>query len=332
MAATAGRVVWDTVGERFWETGVNQGMLYPDIDQTHEGGFTNGVAWSGLTSVSESPSGADANEQYADNIKYLNLRSAEDFGFTIEAFYYPDEFGECDGTKSLADGGIILRQQTRKTFGFSFVSKIGNDTVGDDYGEKLHLYYNATVNPSESQYQTVNDSPEPNTFSWEATTTPQNVGTINGVKYRPTACLVIDISKFEGGWENTAIVALTDILYGKNASGGQSATIPRLPSIADVISILVPTVTIPEIRMNKHGANIAVAGTTTLTLDILDPSNAEVSWSVGSTSVATISEAADGKSCTVTGAGAGNTIVTASITVDGATYTDTCTVVVTSAT
>lgn len=331
MAATAGRVTWDIVGERFWETGVSQGMLYPTIDTAHDGGFTDGVSWSGLTSVSESPSGADANEQYADNIKYLNLRSAEDFGFTIEAFYYPEEFGECDGTKALANGGIVMRQQTRKTFGFSFVSKIGNDTVGDDYGEKLHLYYNATVNPSESQYQTVNDSPEPNTFSWEATTTPQVVGTINGTKYRPTACLVINISKFEGGWENTQIKALTDILYGTNATAGQSATIPRLPSIADVIAILVPTQTIPEVRMNKHGLQLTAGDTATLALDILDPSTATPTWTSGTAATATVEAAADGKSATVTAVDAGSSIITVSITEDGVTYNDTCTVVVTAA-
>jgi hypothetical protein len=332
MAATAGRVSWDTVGERFWETGVEKGMLYPTIDTAHTGGFTNGVAWSGLTSVSESPSGADANEQYADNIKYLNLRSAEDFGFTIEAFYYPDEFAECDGTKVIGNGGIILRQQTRGMFGFAYVSRIGNDTEGDDYGNKLHLYYNATVNPSESQYQTVNDSPEPNTFSWEATTTPQEVGDItiggNTVHYRPTACLVIDVSRFTGGWDNQRVKALTDILWGKDAVNGESATIPRLPSIADVIAILMDTTADAEILLYRHSDTMTTATEgKTIAVQRKFPANAEVAWTSSNTSVATI----DSSTGVISPLTAGSTIITATITVDSVPYSDTCTVVVTSA-
>lgn len=333
MAATAGRVSWDTVGERFWETGVEKGMLYPTIDTAHTGGFTNGVAWSGLTSVSESPSGADANEQYADNIKYLNLRSAEDFGFTIEAFYYPDEFAECDGTKVIGNGGIILRQQTRGMFGFAYVSRIGNDTEGDDYGNKLHLYYNATVNPSESQYQTVNDSPEPNTFSWEATTTPQEVGDItiggNTVHYRPTACLVIDVSRFTGGWDNPRVKALTDILWGTDAVQGVStATIPRLPSIADVIAILMDTTADAEILLYRHSDTMTTATEgKTIAVQRKFPANAEVAWTSSNTSVATI----DSSTGVISPLTAGSTIITATITVDSVPYSDTCTVVVTSA-
>ena len=333
MAATAGRVTWDTVGERLWETGVEKGMLYPTIDTVHAGGFTNGVSWSGLTSVSESPSGADANEQYADNIKYLNLRSAEDFGFTIEAFYYPDEFAECDGTKTLADGGIILRQQTRAMFGFAYVSRVGNDTDGDDYGNKLHLYYNATVNPSESQYQTVNDSPEPNTFSWEATTTPQEVGDItiggNTTHYRPTACLVIDITKFNGGWDNARIKALTDILWGKNASGSDPATIPRLPSIADVLALLLDTTSDAEILLYRHSDTMTVGDTKTLGIQRKYPSDASVSWSSSNTTAATV----DSSTGVITASAAGSTIITATITVGTGSvpYSDTCTIVVNAA-
>lgn len=332
MAATAGRVKWDTVGERFWETGVEKGMLYPTIDQTHTGGFTNGVSWSGLTSVSESPSGADANEQYADNIKYLNLRSAEDFGFTIEAFYYPDEFAECDGTKTLANGGIIMRQQTRSMFGFAYVSRIGNDTDGDDYGNKLHLYYNATVNPSEAQYQTVNDSPEPNSFSWEATTTPQEVGdiTINGVTthYRPTACLVINISRFVGGWDNARIKALTDILWGVDASSGVEATIPRLPSIADVIALIMDTTSDAEILLYRHSDTMTVGDTKTLAVQRKFPADAVVSWTSSDTDVATV----DSSTGVITASAAGSTTITATITVSDVDYTDTCTVIVSAAT
>ena len=328
MAAVAGRAKWDEIGERFWETGVEKGMLYPTIDQSHTGGFTNGVAWSGLTSVTESPSGADANEKYADNIKYLNLRAAEDFGFTIEAFYYPEEFSECDGTKLLANGGLIMRQQTRSMFGFGYVTRIGNDTIGDSYGDKLHLYWNATVNPSASQYQTVNDSPEPNTFSWEATTTPQAVGTIGGVAYRPTACIVIDVSKFTNGWNNTKIKQLTDILWGIDADAGNNidATIPRLPSVLEVISIIAPTTEAPEILLANHTVTVAAGSTVTIPVISKIPADKSITWTSSSTTYATVSNG------TVTGVAAGSATITASITVDSVDYTDTCTVIVTSAT
>lgn len=156
------KLEWDKTGERLYETGIDHGVLYPYAT----GAPGAGVAWNGLTSVTESPSGAESNPQYADNIKYLNLRSAEEFGGTIEAFTYPEEWAECDGSKSPSKG-VFFGQQSRKMFGLSYRTKLGNDTDGDDYGYILHLVYGATASPSERQYQTINDSPEPVTFSWE---------------------------------------------------------------------------------------------------------------------------------------------------------------------
>ena len=218
-------------------------------------------------------------------------------------------------------------------FGFAYVSRIGNDTEGDDYGNKLHLYYNATVNPSESQYQTVNDSPEPNTFSWEATTTPQEVGDItiggNTVHYRPTACLVIDVSRFTGGWDNPRVKALTDILWGTDAVQGVStATIPRLPSIADVIAILMDTTADAEILLYRHSDTMTTATEgKTIAVQRKFPANAEVAWTSSNTSVATINSSTG----VISPLTAGSTIITATITVDSVPYSDTCTVVVTSA-
>lgn len=156
------KLEWDKTGERLYETGIDHGVLYPYAT----GAPGAGVAWNGLTSVTESPSGAESNPQYADNIKYLNLRSAEEFGGTIEAFTYPEEWAECDGSKSPSKG-VFFGQQSRKMFGLSYRTKLGNDTDGDGYGYILHLVYGATASPSERQYQTINDSPEPVTFSWE---------------------------------------------------------------------------------------------------------------------------------------------------------------------
>lgn len=156
------KLEWDKTGERLYETGIDHGVLYPYAT----GAPGAGVAWNGLTSVTESPSGAESNPQYADNIKYLNLRSAEEFGGTIEAFTYPEEWAECDGSKSPSKG-VYFGQQSRKMFGLSYRTKLGNDTDGDDHGYILHLVYGATASPSERQYQTINDSPEPVTFSWE---------------------------------------------------------------------------------------------------------------------------------------------------------------------
>lgn len=194
-------LTWDESGKKFYETGVDRGVLYPR-DTT--GNYEKGVAWSGLTTVSESPSGAEANALYADNQKYLSLISAEEFGGTIEAYMYPDEFTECDGSKEIAPG-VFATQQARKHFGFSYRTLIGNDSEGTDKGYKIHLVYDATASPSEKSNSTVNDSPEALTLSWEFTTTPVSC---SGMK--PTAHVVIDSTKADP----TALAALEKILYG----------------------------------------------------------------------------------------------------------------------
>ena len=215
------KIVWDKTGERFYETGVKNGVLY-----VQEGGqYKNGVAWNGLTAVTESPSGAEATPLYADDIKYLNLLSTEEFGATIEAYTYPDEFAACDGSAALADG-VMIGQQARKTFGLCYRTTIGNDTNGNDYGYKLHIIYGALAAPSEKAYATINDSPEAITFSWEVTTTPVNV---TGAK--PTASITIDSTKAD----STKLAALEDILYGKDGEPGNE---PRLP-LPDEIKTLM---------------------------------------------------------------------------------------------
>lgn len=203
-------LTWDETGKRLYETGVRKGVLYV---QDNNGTYPKGVAWNGLTAVTESPSGAESNPLYADDIKYLDLRSAEEFGATIEAYTYPDEFAECDGTAELAEG-VMIGQQARKSFGLSYRTVLGNDIVNDAYGYKLHLIYGATASPSEKGYQTVNDSPEAISFSWELTTTPVNV---TGMK--PTAIITIDSTKADP----TKLKALEAILYG---SGETEARLP----------------------------------------------------------------------------------------------------------
>lgn len=222
----AGRLKWDQTGERLYETGVKQGVLYIPTD----GVYSKGVAWNGLTAVTESPSGAEVTALYADDGKYLNLMSAEEFGATIEAYTYPDEFAACDGSKELVDG-VTIGQQARSTFGLCYKTTVGNDTEGNDHGYKLHIIYGALASPSEKAYSTINDSPEAITFSWEITTTPVNV---TGAK--PTASLVIDSTKADP----TKLTALEDILYGKDASSSPSsqAVEPRLP-LPDEIKTLM---------------------------------------------------------------------------------------------
>lgn len=211
------KIVWDKTGERYYETGVKNGVLYLQTN----GVYNNGVAWNGLTAVTESPSGAEATALYADDMKYLNLYSAEEFGATIEAYTYPDEFGECDGSKELVEG-VTIGQQTRKAFGLCYRTVIGNDTDGEAHGYKLHIIYGAMASPSEKAYATINDSPEAITFSWEVTTTPVNV---TGAK--PTASVVIDSTKADP----TKLAALETILYGKDPTtqGGEDGVAPRLP-------------------------------------------------------------------------------------------------------
>lgn len=217
------RLEWDKTGEHLYETGVDHGVLYFP-DQT--GAYKNGVAWNGLISVSESPSGAEATGQYADNIKYLNLISAEEFGATIEAYTYPEEFEACNGNKELVDSiGVYVGQQSRSVFGFCYRTMIGNDTDGQDHGYKLHLVYGCQVSPSEKAYQTINDSPEALTFSWELSTTPVNV---TGKK--PTALLVIDSTKIN----STKLAKIEAKLYGDETSA--DAVLPTPDEIAEILN------------------------------------------------------------------------------------------------
>ena len=216
------KLVWDNAGERYYETGIDHGVLYP---RDNAGAYTGGVAWNGLTSVSESPSGAEPTDLWADNIKYLSIRSAEDFGATVEAYTYPDEFAVLDGSAELTDG-VIIGQQTRGTFGLCYRTRKGNDVKFEEYGYKLHLIYGCSVSPSEKSYQTINDSPEAITFSWEMTTTPVNV-----TGFKPTATLILDSNKLG----KAKMDAIQDVLYGTN---GDNATDPRLPLPDEVLSIL----------------------------------------------------------------------------------------------
>lgn len=216
------KLVWDKTGDRLYETGVDRGVLYVQSNGT----YPNGVAWNGLTAVTESPSGAEATPLYADNIKYLNLMSAEEFGCTIEAYTYPEEFAECDGSAELATG-VTIGQQARKTFGLSYRTKIGNDATGDKFGYKLHLIYGGLASPSEKAYATINDSPEAITFSWEVSTTPVSVD-----GHSPTASITIDSTKVEP----TKLKALEEILYGKDGEGA-SGTEPRLPLPSEIATL-----------------------------------------------------------------------------------------------
>lgn len=214
------RLVWDQTGERQYETGVKNGVLYIPT----EGVYNKGVAWNGLTAFTESPSGAEATPLYADDTKYLTLMSTEEYGCTIEAYTYPDEFAQCDGSAEIAKG-VSIGQQSRKTFGLSVKTTLGNDTEGNDFGYKLHIVYGALASPSEKGYATINDSPEAITFSWEVTTTPVSVE-----GFKPTASITIDSTKAD----KTKLKALEDILYGS------TETEPRLP-LPDEIAELMKT-------------------------------------------------------------------------------------------
>jgi hypothetical protein len=266
------QLTWDQVSERYYETGVDHGVLYLPDDM---GVYNQGVAWNGLVTVTESPSGAAASPQYADNIKYLNLVSAEDFGATVEAFTYPEEFGECDGTAS-PSMGLSLGQQGRKSFGLSYRTKVGNDTLGQDYGYKIHLIYGALAAPSEKAYATINDSPAALTFSWALTTSPVDVP-----GFKPTALITIDSTKVGGA----ALAQLEQVLYG---SAGVD---PRLPSPAEVLaffegSVSTVTPTAPTFNSGTHVITIpsvtgvqykidgkVVSGTKTITTDTVVTAN-----------------------------------------------------------
>lgn len=213
------KLVWDQFGKRLYETGVDHGVLYP----IQTGGvYSKGVAWNGLTAVTESPSGADVNDIYADNMKYLGLVGAEKFGATVEAYTYPDEFAECDGSVELVKGAII-GQQNRKVFGMVYRTVIGNDVDGNEHGYKLHLIYGATAAPSEKAYNTINEDPEAITFSWELSTTPVNV-----TGHKPTASLTIDSTKADP----TKLAELEKILFG------DTETEPRLPLPDEIAQLL----------------------------------------------------------------------------------------------
>lgn len=216
------KLTWDDAGKRFYETGVKQGVLYP----VQEGGlYSKGVAWNGLTAVTESPSGAEATKLYADDTNYLSLYSVEEFGATVEAYTYPDEFAECDGSGTLVEG-VTVGQQERKTFGLCYRTTLGNDVDGNNHGYKLHLIYGAKASPSEKAYASINDSPEAITFSWEITTTPVNV-----TDMKPTASITIDSTKVDP----TKLAELEKILYGDETGDG-----PRLPLPDEVKEIMTP--------------------------------------------------------------------------------------------
>lgn len=219
------RIIWDKIGERFYTTGVDRGVLYPQ----KSGAYPKGVGWSGLTNVSATPSGAEDNAYYADNIKYLTIRGAEDFGGTIECYFYPDEWESCNGEASATDG-VVLSQQSRNTFGFSYRSLIGNDTDGIDHAYQIHLVYGASASPSEVSSGTVNESPEPSTLSYEFTTTPVPVSVTgpDGRTFKPTAHITIDSRKCDA----TKLKDLEDVLYGTEDVE------PRLPMPDEVITMM----------------------------------------------------------------------------------------------
>ena len=223
------RIVWDALGEHFFETGVDHVVLYP---ASSTGTYPKGVAWNGVTSISESPSGADPNKQWADNINYLTLYGAEEFGATIEAFTYPDEFAACDGAATLVPG-VRIGQQTRQGFGLSYRTKVGNDIVGQELGYKIHLIYGGRAAPSERSYETINDSPEAMTMSWEISTTPIAVA-----GHMPTAQLTIDSRDFTTEAGLAKLKNLEDILYGTDGVGNAEGTEARLPTPDELAQLL----------------------------------------------------------------------------------------------
>lgn len=218
---------WDNTAERFYETGVDHCVLYV---QDSSGAYPKGTAWNGITAITESPSGGEANPVYADNIKYLNLYSAEDFGATIEALAYPEEFSDCNGEEELVEGkGVYIAQQERKTFGLCYRTLVGNEVDGNDHGYKIHIVYGAKASPSEQAFNTINESPEPATFSWEVTTIPVPV-----TGFKPTAHLVIDSRHCS----SANLEALKTILYGTPADGGTAAVDARLPLPNEIMTLL----------------------------------------------------------------------------------------------
>lgn len=244
---------WDQTGEKTYETGVKKGVLYPQ--DTVVGDYPAGVAWNGLTAVTESPSGAEATKLYADNAVYLSLMAAEIFGGTVEAYTYPEEFEECDGSKEIAPG-VVVGQQTRRPFGLAYRTEKGNDLLGNDFGYKLHLIYGCLASPSEKAYATVNDAPEAITFSWTIATTPVEVA-----GFKPTATLIIDSTKVDAG----TLATLEDILYGT------AITAARLPLPAEVAALFVAgapaAIALSTIVPADDAANIAVNANIVMTFN-----------------------------------------------------------------
>lgn len=216
------KIKWDELGEKLYEVGVDHGVLYPQVN----GEYPKGIPWNGLTNVTEKPSGAEETKLYADNIPYLSLRSAEEYGLTIECYFYPDEWSACNGESELADG-VILGQQRRNSFGFSYRSKVGNDTDGEDHGFRIHLVYGGTSTPSERAHETVNESPNAATFSFEVSTIPVSVSGLDatGKPFKPVSCVTIDSRKCD----MDKIRALEAILYGTDGEGDEPGTEGRLP-------------------------------------------------------------------------------------------------------
>lgn len=289
-------LVWDKTGERTYETGVDRGVLF--VMKEDGSGYEAGVAWNGLTGVTESPSGAEASAQYADNIKYLTLTSAEEFGATIEAFTYPPEFAPCDGQAEPAPG-VTVGQQARRKFGFVYRTKVGNDTAGTNYGYKLHLIYGATASPSEREYATVNDSPEAQTLSWEVTTDPVETG-VDGLT--ATAQVTIDSTKVD----KAKLTQLEDQLYGRGADNAE----PTLPSIADVVALFnqPAVIEVTSVTVSGDGGNLTVGQTRQLTATVA-PDNAtdkSVTWTSSDNAKATVSSTG-----LVTAKAAGNVTITA---------------------
>jgi hypothetical protein len=275
------KLTWDGTGARLYETGVDHGVLYIP---NGSGVYDNGVAWNGLTTVTESPSGAEPTALYADNIKYLNLISAEEFGATIEAYTYPEEFGQFDGTAAPSNG-VNVGQQSRRAFGLSYRTRVGNDLEGSDYGYKLHLIYNATAAPSEKAYGTINDSPEAITFSWELTTTPVYAG----ATLKPTAQITIDSTTADA----TALAALEDLLYG---TVGQD---PKLPTPEEVLALfaavsltvvdLTPLAKQPSYNSSTHVVTLPTVTGVTWQVNGVDATNgAQPAMVSGETSVITV--------------------------------------------
>lgn len=229
------KLTWDNIGDRLYETGTSKGVLFT---QNSDGSYAKGVAWSGLTSVKQSPDGAEPNPIYADNGKYLELTSAENFKGSIDAYTYPDEFAKCEGSAEILPGsGIFASQQDRSAFGLVYSTIVGNDTAGNDYGEKIHIIYNAKVSPSERAYETVNETPSAITFSWSFSTTPVSVENIPALK-RPTSYLCVDSTKVS----TATFQAVKDFVYGTLSKDSQ------LPTIAELVALVVPATTTTTTR------------------------------------------------------------------------------------